>query len=53
MSRFPPSEGRAAARPAELFERTLQNVRRLVKTGKNANITEQFNYEEILSVEQV
>lgn len=53
MSRFPPAEGRAAARPAELFERTLQNVRRLVKDGAAANVTDQFSYEEFLSPEQV
>ncbi|XP_051172267.1 peroxidasin homolog [Leptopilina boulardi] len=53
LSRFPPAEGRAAARPAELFERTLQNIRRLVKSGTTANVTDQFIYEEILTREQI
>lgn len=53
MSRFPSAEGRAAARPAELFERTLQNIRRLVRSGTFANVTDQFIYDEILTREQI
>ncbi|XP_014486409.1 PREDICTED: peroxidasin homolog [Dinoponera quadriceps] len=51
--RFPNAISRAAARPAEIFERTLVNIRRLVNAGAVANVTGEFNYEEILSSEQV
>lgn len=51
--RFPNAIGRAAARPAEIFERTLVNIRRLVDAGAAANVTSEFRYEEILSSEQV
>lgn len=51
--RFPNAIGRAAARPAEIFERTLVNVRRLINAGAAANVTGEFRYEEILSPEQV
>ncbi|XP_012541547.2 peroxidasin homolog [Monomorium pharaonis] len=53
MLRFPNAVGRAAARPAELFERTLVNIRRMVDAGKKANVTGDFRYEEILTLEQV
>lgn len=53
LARFPNAIGRAAARPAELFERTLVNIRRMVNAGKKANVTGEFRYEEILTAEQV
>ncbi|XP_011629559.1 peroxidasin [Pogonomyrmex barbatus] len=53
LSRFPNAIGRAAARPAELFERTLVNIRRMVDAGNKANVTGEFRYEEILTFEQV
>ncbi|XP_011499674.1 PREDICTED: peroxidasin [Ceratosolen solmsi marchali] len=53
LSRFPDAVARRVARPAELFERALVHVRRLVDSGRYANITEDFHYEEILSAEQV
>lgn len=53
VTRFPDAIGRAAARPAELFERTLANIRRLVNAGAVANTTGQFRYEEILTPAQV
>ncbi|XP_012257101.2 peroxidasin [Athalia rosae] len=53
LSRYPDAAGRAAARPAELFERTLENIRRLVNSGVSANATADFRYEEVLTQDQV
>ncbi|KAL2716374.1 peroxidasin [Vespula squamosa] len=53
VTRFPNAIGRAAAKPAELFERTLVNIRRMVNSGAAANVTNEFLYEEILTPEQV
>lgn len=53
LARFPNAISRAAARPAELFERTLVNIRRMVNAGVKANVTDEFRYEEILTHEQV
>lgn len=53
LARFPNAIGRAAARPAELFERTLVNIRRMVDAGSKANVTGEFRYEEILTPQQV
>lgn len=53
IARFPDAIGRAAARPAEIFERTLANIRRMVNSGLNANTSKEFQYEEILTAEQV
>ncbi|KAG6797659.1 peroxidasin [Apis mellifera caucasica] len=53
LARFPDAVGRAAARPAEIFERTLVNIRRMVNSGLSANTTTEFRYEEILTAEQV
>lgn len=53
LGRFPDATGRAAARPAELFERTLINIRRMVNAGVKANVSNEFRYEEILTAEQV
>ncbi|CAL7935809.1 unnamed protein product [Xylocopa violacea] len=53
LARFPDAVGRAAARPAEIFERTLVNIRRMVNAGMSANTTSEFRYEEILTAEQV
>ncbi|XP_046606804.1 peroxidasin [Neodiprion virginianus] len=52
LTRYPDAIGRAAARPAELFERTLVNIRKLVNSGVKANASE-FRYEEILTAAQV
>ncbi|XP_029163989.1 peroxidasin homolog [Nylanderia fulva] len=53
LARFPNAISRAAARPAELFERTLVNIRRMVNAGAKANVTTEFRYEEFLTHEQV
>lgn len=53
LSRFPDAIGRANARPAEILERTLQIIRRMVREGEGSNLTEEFQYQEILTAEQV
>ena len=53
LARFPDAVGRAAARPAEIFERTLVNIRRMVNSGLSTNTSTEFRYEEILTAEQV
>ena len=53
FARFPDAVGRAVARPAEIFERTLVNIRRMVNSGLSANTSAEFRYEEILTAEQV
>lgn len=53
LARFPDAVGRAAARPAEIFDRTLVNIRRMVNSGLHANTSSEFRYEEILTAEQV
>ncbi|XP_076385365.1 peroxidasin [Megachile rotundata] len=53
LARFPDAVGRAAARPAEVFERTLVNIRRMINAGISANATNEFRYEEVLTAEQV
>ncbi|XP_066592704.1 peroxidasin isoform X2 [Prorops nasuta] len=53
LARFPDAIGRAAARPAEVFERTLVHIRRMINTGAVANATSDYHYEEILTPEQV
>ncbi|OXU25353.1 hypothetical protein TSAR_010634 [Trichomalopsis sarcophagae] len=53
LSRFPDAVGRRAARPAELFERTLLHIRKMVDVGAFANATDDFRYEEILTPEQL
>lgn len=53
LSRFPDAVARRAARPAELFERTLLHIRKMVDIGAYANVTDDFRYEEILTREQV
>ncbi|XP_076650032.1 peroxidasin [Halictus rubicundus] len=53
LARFPDAAGRAAARPAEIFERTLVNIRRMINSGVSANTTKEYQYEEFLTPEQV
>lgn len=53
LARFPNAAARAAARPAEIFERTLVNIRRYVDRGVPAKVNSSFDYKEVLSPEQV
>ncbi|XP_043287207.1 peroxidasin isoform X2 [Venturia canescens] len=54
LARYPNAAARAAARPAEIFERTLVNIRRYVERGIPAsNVNSSFDYREALSTEEV
>lgn len=53
LARYPNQVARAAARPAEIFERTLVNIRRYMNQGLTANTSGPFNYEDILTVQQI
>ncbi|KAL7298226.1 hypothetical protein TKK_0009216 [Trichogramma kaykai] len=53
LSRFPDVVARKAARPAELFERALTHIRRMVDSGARANATDDFHYQELLSPRQL
>ncbi|XP_015127264.1 peroxidasin homolog [Diachasma alloeum] len=53
IARFPNKVARANARPAEIFERTLVNIRKFVNQGMKANVSGPFNYTDILTHDQV
>ncbi|CAB0039484.1 unnamed protein product [Trichogramma brassicae] len=53
LSRFPDVVARKAARPAELFERALTHIRRMVDSGARANATDDFHHQELLSPRQL
>lgn len=47
--RFPSAPERELARAAEVYERTLVNIRKHVNAGKNVSIISDYNYNELLS----
>lgn len=51
--RFPNAPARELARAAEVYERTLVNIRNHVQNGMYSNRTVDFNYREILSTEHL
>lgn len=51
--RYPNAPARELARAAEVYERTLVNIRKHVQKGMAANFTTDFNYREILSPEHL
>ncbi|XP_050432514.1 peroxidasin [Adelges cooleyi] len=53
LSRFPDVVARDVAKSADVFERTLANVRKHVQAGLKMNLTENFSYRDLLSVEQL
>ncbi|XP_034942189.1 peroxidasin [Chelonus insularis] len=53
LARFPNFQARAAAKPAEIFERTLYNIRQYINQGHSMNVSGPFKYEDILSKEQI
>ncbi|KAK0180622.1 hypothetical protein PV327_002985 [Microctonus hyperodae] len=53
LARFPNAAGRAAARPADIFERTLTNIRQFINQGSFINISGPFKYEDILTTAQI
>ncbi|KAE8749096.1 hypothetical protein FOCC_FOCC004265, partial [Frankliniella occidentalis] len=51
--RFPDASARDVARAADVFEKTLINIRRHVEAGSKMNVTQDFNYTELLSPKQL
>ncbi|KAK3918578.1 Peroxidasin, partial [Frankliniella fusca] len=51
--RFPDASARDLARAADVFEKTLINIRRHVEAGMKMNVTQDFNYTELLSPQQL
>lgn len=53
--RFPTGPARELARAAEIYERTLVNIRKHINTGSNmtamSNVSANFEYDDILSTE--
>lgn len=53
LIRFPDAPARELARAAEVYERTLVNIRKHLKKGESMNASEEFNYRELLSPEHL
>ncbi|KAK4877721.1 hypothetical protein RN001_010227 [Aquatica leii] len=51
--RFPNAPARELARAAEVYERTLVNIRKHIEKGMYSNNTEEFNYKELLTPEHL
>ena len=49
LLRFPNADARGVARAADIYERTLINIRKHVEAGMNINLTTDFSYKELLS----
>ncbi|XP_021933009.1 peroxidasin isoform X5 [Zootermopsis nevadensis] len=49
LLRFPNAAARNVARAADIYERTLINVRKHVEAGMNINLTTDFSYKDLLS----
>ncbi|XP_063223547.1 peroxidasin isoform X7 [Bacillus rossius redtenbacheri] len=53
LLRFPNAEARSVARAADIYERTLYNIRKHVEAGMKVNLTTEFSYKELLSPSQL
>lgn len=53
LIRYPKAPQRELARAAEVYERTLYNIRKHVEKGMSTNYTKDFDYKEILSSEHL
>ncbi|KAL1130925.1 hypothetical protein AAG570_012166 [Ranatra chinensis] len=53
LLRYPDAETRALVRPADVYENTLVNIRRHIASGLHINETEDFDYEDVLTPEQL
>ncbi|XP_017777040.1 PREDICTED: peroxidasin [Nicrophorus vespilloides] len=51
--RYPNAPARELARAAEVYERTLVNIKKHVEIGMQMNYTSDFNYKEVLSPEHL
>lgn len=49
LIRYPNAPARELARAAEVYDRTLVNIRKLVAKGMSTNAAEDFNYKDVLS----
>lgn len=49
LIRYPSAPARELARAAEVYDRTLVNIRKLVAKGMLTNAAEDFNYKDVLS----
>lgn len=49
IARFPNAPARQLARAAEIYERTLDKVRQYIQSGLKVTSTEPFNYNDVLS----
>nr|CAD7262724.1 unnamed protein product [Timema shepardi] len=49
LLRFPNAAARDVARAADVYERTLYNIRKHVEAGMKINLTKDFSYKELLS----
>ncbi|XP_069701170.1 peroxidasin [Periplaneta americana] len=49
LLRFPNAAARSVARAADIYERTLLNIRKHVEAGMNINLTTDFSYKDLLS----
>ncbi|KAL3275369.1 hypothetical protein HHI36_020136 [Cryptolaemus montrouzieri] len=53
LFRFPDAPTRELAKAAEIYERTLVNIRKHIDAGMTMNATKDYNYREILSKEHL
>lgn len=53
LMRFPDAATRNIVRAADVYERTLTNIRRHVQAGLKINHTEEFSYQDLLSPQQL
>ncbi|GLH03915.1 Peroxidasin, partial [Gryllus bimaculatus] len=53
LLRFPNQEARDLARAADIYERTLVNIRKHVEAGMKLNLTTDFSYKDLLSTTQL
>ncbi|XP_054274117.1 peroxidasin-like isoform X2 [Macrosteles quadrilineatus] len=53
LMRFPDNHSRNIIRAAEVYERTLVNIRRHIQSGLKVNLTQDFSYADILSPQQL
>ncbi|XP_022903530.2 peroxidasin [Onthophagus taurus] len=53
LIRYPNAPARELARAAEVYERTLVNIRKHIEQGMVMNNTKEFNYRDVLSTEHL
>ncbi|KAG8309246.1 hypothetical protein J6590_090756, partial [Homalodisca vitripennis] len=53
LMRFPDASTRNIIRAAEIYERTLINIRKHIQSGLKVNLTQDYSYSDILSPQQL